>query len=166
MISVHKERFVNAIQWQDLTSNLHFKFLLVLKGVLMIYSCGNKQVVIPLSLQRRVEGLVQEHLDRALLSLDKNGGNTESGSEVDKKANSVNMDEQHDSLLDRSVMEKILQRKSIRMRNFQRSWQVCMFHMHHNSVFVLGNDRGNLPKPSAAFIALCLLFCNNFIVCS
>ncbi|KAF8660647.1 hypothetical protein HU200_057557 [Digitaria exilis] len=82
-----------------------------------------REVVIPLSLQRRVEGLVQEHLDRALLSLDRNGGNTESYSEVDKKADNVNMDEQHDSLLDRSVMEKILQRKSIRMRNFQRSWQ-------------------------------------------
>lgn len=81
-------------------------------------------MVIPLSLQRRVEGLVQEHLDRALLSLDKSGGNTESGSEVAGKANNVNLDEQHDSLLDRSVMEKILQRKSIRMRNFQRSWQV------------------------------------------
>ncbi|TKV91348.1 hypothetical protein SEVIR_9G090500v4 [Setaria viridis] len=82
-----------------------------------------REVVIPLSLQRRVEGLVQEHLDRALLSLDKSGGNTESGSEAAGKADNVNLDEQHDSLLDRSVMEKILQRKSIRMRNFQRSWQ-------------------------------------------
>ena len=84
----------------------------------------NKQVVIPLSLQRRVEGLVQEHLDLALLSLDKSGGNTGISSEVAEKADNVNLDEQHDSLLDRSVMEKILQRKSIRMRNFQRSWQV------------------------------------------
>nr|CAB3493239.1 unnamed protein product [Digitaria exilis] len=100
-----------------------------------------REVVIPLSLQLRVEGLVQEHLDRALLSLDRNGGNTESCSEVGKKADNVNMDEQHDSLLDRSVMEKILQRKSIRMRNFQRSWQACMFHMHNNSVFLLGSDR-------------------------
>ncbi|PAN45021.1 hypothetical protein PAHAL_9G088000 [Panicum hallii] len=82
-----------------------------------------REVVIPLSLQRRVEGLVQEHLDRSLLSLDKSGGNTRSGSEVAEKADNVNLDEQHDSLLDRSVMEKILQRKSIRMRNFQRSWQ-------------------------------------------
>ncbi|CAL4935943.1 unnamed protein product [Urochloa decumbens] len=82
-----------------------------------------REVVIPLSLQRRVEGLVQEHLDRTLLSLDKSGGNMESGSEVAKNPSNVNLDEQHDSLLDRSVMEKILQRKSIRMRNFQRSWQ-------------------------------------------
>jgi ATP-dependent RNA helicase DHX36 len=77
-------------------------------------------VVIPLSLQRRVEGLVQEHLDRALLP-DKCG--TGNGSEMAEKAENVNLDEQQDSLLDRSVMEKILQRKSIRMRNFQRSWQ-------------------------------------------
>lgn len=101
-------------------SYLHFN-LLVLKGCLLFTLCGNKQVVIPLSLQRRVEGLVQEHLDRALLPLDKCGGNLKSGSEM---AENANLDEQHDSLLDRSVMEKILQRKSIRMRNFQRSWQV------------------------------------------
>jgi len=82
-----------------------------------------REVVIPLSLQRRVEGLVQEHLDRALLSLDKSGGNTGSSSEVAEKSDNVSLDEQQDSLLDRSVMEKILQRKSIRMCNFQRSWQ-------------------------------------------
>uniref|UniRef100_A0A0E0KJ09 RNA helicase n=1 Tax=Oryza punctata TaxID=4537 RepID=A0A0E0KJ09_ORYPU len=79
-----------------------------------------REVVIPLSLQRRVEGLVQEHLDRALLP-DK--GIMGNGSEMAEKAENVNLDEQQDSLLDRSVMEKILQRKSIRMRNFQRSWQ-------------------------------------------
>uniref|UniRef100_A0A804M3X1 RNA helicase n=1 Tax=Zea mays TaxID=4577 RepID=A0A804M3X1_MAIZE len=79
-----------------------------------------REVVIPLGLQRRVEGLVQEHLDRAFLPLNKCGGNTKNGSDMTENAN---LDEQHDSLLDRSVMEKILQRKSIRMRNFQRSWQ-------------------------------------------
>lgn len=79
-----------------------------------------REVVIPLGLQRRVEGLVQEHLDRALLPLNKCGDNTKNGSDMTENAN---LDEQHDSLLDRSVMEKILQRKSIRMRNFQRSWQ-------------------------------------------
>ncbi|KAM3260266.1 hypothetical protein ACQJBY_051495 [Aegilops geniculata] len=81
--------------------------------------CGTT-VVIPLSLQRRVEGFVQEHLDRSLLPFDKDGGKTESGSE---KAEHVNLDEKQDPLLDESVMEKILQRKSLRMRNFQRSWQ-------------------------------------------
>uniref|UniRef100_A0A0D9VZ09 RNA helicase n=1 Tax=Leersia perrieri TaxID=77586 RepID=A0A0D9VZ09_9ORYZ len=82
-----------------------------------------REVVIPLSLQRRVEGLVQEHLDRALLPMDKGSGMMGNGSEMADKAENVKVDEQQDSLLDRSVMEKILQRKSIRMRNFQRSWQ-------------------------------------------
>lgn len=36
----------------------------------------------------------------------------------------INADEDQDSLLDASVMEKILQRKSVRMRNLQRAWQV------------------------------------------
>ncbi|EMS54496.1 putative ATP-dependent RNA helicase DHX36 [Triticum urartu] len=81
--------------------------------------CG-RTVVIPLSLQRRVEGFVQEHLDRSLLPFNKDGGKSESGSE---KAEHVNLDEKQDPLLDESVMEKILQRKSLRMRNFQRSWQ-------------------------------------------
>ncbi|KAJ1293604.1 hypothetical protein BS78_01G081200 [Paspalum vaginatum] len=82
-----------------------------------------REVVIPLSLQRRVEGLMQEHLDRALLPLDNCGNVTKGSCEMAEKTENVNLDEQHDSLLDRSVMEKILQRKSIRMRNFQRSWQ-------------------------------------------
>jgi ATP-dependent RNA helicase DHX36 len=80
-------------------------------------------VVIPLSLQRRVEGLVQEHLDRALLPLDKSNVMVDSSRDIAEKTDK-GLDEKPDSLLDRSVMEKILQRKSIRMRNFQRSWQV------------------------------------------
>lgn len=92
-----------------------------LSGLYVFSVHGNKQVVIPLSLQRRVEGFVQEHLDRSLLPFDKDDGKTESGSE---KAEHVNLDEKQDPLLDESVMEKILQRKSLRMRNFQRSWQV------------------------------------------
>jgi ATP-dependent RNA helicase DHX36 len=78
-------------------------------------------VVIPLSLQRRVEGLVQEHLDRALLPFDKDGRETESGSE---KTEPANLDERQDPLLDQSVMEKVLRMKSIRMCNFQRSWPI------------------------------------------
>ncbi|KAG8098149.1 hypothetical protein GUJ93_ZPchr0013g34835 [Zizania palustris] len=77
----------------------------------------------PAKLAEEVEGLVQEHLDRALLLMDKGDGRMGNGSEMAEKAENVNLDEQQDSLLDRSVMEKILQRKSIRMRNFQRSWQ-------------------------------------------
>ena len=81
------------------------------------------QVVIPLSLQRRVEGLLQEHLDRMQLSSGK-----VSGSFDDAKGNDefkdVDPEDNPDSFLDGSVMEKVLQRRSLRMRNMQRAWQV------------------------------------------
>lgn len=81
------------------------------------------QVVIPLSLQRRVEGLLQEHLDR--LQLSSTASTDISG---DKKTTDQvqddNNDENPDSFLDGSVMEKVLQRQSLRMRNMQRAWQV------------------------------------------
>lgn len=82
-----------------------------------------REVVIPLSLQRRVEGLLQEHLDRMQLSSER-----VSGTSVDTKATDqvedVNPDDDPDSFLDGSVMEKVLQRQSLRMRNMQRTWQV------------------------------------------
>lgn len=81
-----------------------------------------REVAIPLSLQRRVEGLLQEHCDRIRLSSGK-------ASEISKDAKSidevkdVNVDECEDSYLDGSMMEKVLQRRSLRMRNMQRAWQ-------------------------------------------
>lgn len=42
---------------------------------------------------------------------------------IDQKED-INADENQDPLLDASVMEKILQRKSSRMRNLQMAWQV------------------------------------------
>ncbi|KAL7204806.1 hypothetical protein ACSBR2_017839 [Camellia fascicularis] len=81
-----------------------------------------REVVIPLSLQRRVEGLLQEHLDRMQLSSER-----VSGTSVETKATDefedVNPDDDPDSFLDGSVMEKVLQRQSLRMRNMQRTWQ-------------------------------------------
>ncbi|XP_004301561.1 PREDICTED: probable ATP-dependent RNA helicase DHX36-like [Fragaria vesca subsp. vesca] len=77
-----------------------------------------REVVIPLGLQRRVEGLLQEHLDCLLLSSWKvpaNLGDSEYLDQVDK--------ENADSYLDGSVMEKVLQRRSLWMRNLQRAWQ-------------------------------------------
>ncbi|KZV54426.1 hypothetical protein F511_09741 [Dorcoceras hygrometricum] len=81
-----------------------------------------REVVIPLSLQRRVEGLLQEHLDRTLLNSEKADPNL---SELDTKhyVENANTDENADSFLDASVMEKVLQRQGLRMRNMQRSWQ-------------------------------------------
>jgi ATP-dependent RNA helicase DHX36 len=79
------------------------------------------QVVIPLSLQRRVEGLLQEHLDRTQLSAGKVGGNADDASI--NQIEDTSPDENPDSFLDRSVMERVLQRRSLRMRNMQRAWQ-------------------------------------------
>lgn len=78
-----------------------------------------REVVIPLSLQRRVEGLLQEHLDRTELV-----SSNHSDKFGDKfETEDIRTDENEDSLVDGSVMEKILQRKSSRMRNAQRAWQ-------------------------------------------
>uniref|UniRef100_R7W454 Helicase C-terminal domain-containing protein n=1 Tax=Aegilops tauschii TaxID=37682 RepID=R7W454_AEGTA len=120
------DQIANLAKRMGLYSELYGKVIVASKVPLPNYRPDlddkrpQREVVIPLSLQRRVEGFVQEHLDRSLLPFDKDGGKTESGSE---KAEQVNLDEKQDPLLDESVMEKILQRKSLRMRNFQRSWQ-------------------------------------------
>lgn len=81
--------------------------------------------MIPLSLQRRVEGLLQEHLDRTILNSEK-AGHTLDKMESSDKAENVDTAEHADSFLDDSVMEKVLQRRSLRMRNMQRAWQVCI----------------------------------------
>ncbi|KAK4835237.1 hypothetical protein QYF36_007185 [Acer negundo] len=79
-----------------------------------------REVAVPLSLQRRVEGLLQEHLDRTMLNSGKVSDNSDEKSigQVEDK----NLDEHPDSYLDGSVMEKVLQRRSLQMRNMQRAW--------------------------------------------
>ncbi|KAG2262588.1 hypothetical protein Bca52824_069667 [Brassica carinata] len=81
-----------------------------------------REVVLPLSLQRRVEGLLQEHLDRQQLNLGKANEN-ETDSQPPKQQTEELPDESSDAFLDGSVMEKVLQRRSMRMRNMQRVWQ-------------------------------------------
>ncbi|XP_024026285.1 DExH-box ATP-dependent RNA helicase DExH3 isoform X3 [Morus notabilis] len=81
-----------------------------------------REVVIPLGLQRRVEGLLQEHLDRAELSSGKVTNNMGDDKSIDQ-VECINLDDNADSFLDQSVMEKVLQRRSLRMRNMQRAWQ-------------------------------------------
>ena len=74
-------------------------------------------------MQRKIEGLLQEHLDRMhLISGEINSSASNIGaSELDDYVNTGKND---DSFLDRSVMEKILIRQSLRMQNMQRAWQV------------------------------------------
>ncbi|MBA0630033.1 hypothetical protein Godav_002168, partial [Gossypium davidsonii] len=81
-----------------------------------------REVVVPLGLQRRVEGLLQEYLDRLQLNSGKVGENSDIANSIDP-AEYVNPDENPDSFLDSSVMEKVLQRRSLRLRNMQRAWQ-------------------------------------------
>lgn len=81
-----------------------------------------REVAIPLSLQRRVEGLLQEHCDRIRLSSAKASEISNDAKSIDE-VKDVNTDEYENSYLDESVMEKVLQRRSLRMRNMQRAWQ-------------------------------------------
>ncbi|XP_019413693.1 PREDICTED: DExH-box ATP-dependent RNA helicase DExH3 [Lupinus angustifolius] len=81
-----------------------------------------REVVVPLSLQRRVEGLLQEYLDRLQLNSEKTTENVDDFKSINEVKN-VDMDENADSYVDGSVMEKVLQKKSLRMRNMQRAWQ-------------------------------------------
>ncbi|XP_062091649.1 DExH-box ATP-dependent RNA helicase DExH3 [Humulus lupulus] len=121
------EQISNLAKRMGLYSELYGKVVVASKVPLPNYRPDlddkrpQREVVIPLGLQRRVEGLLQEHLDRFELS----SGKVTNSLGDDKPINQVedvNLDENADSFLDRSVMEKVLQRKSLRMRNMQRTW--------------------------------------------
>ncbi|XP_028123844.1 DExH-box ATP-dependent RNA helicase DExH3-like [Camellia sinensis] len=128
-----KERLLQAIA-QNQVCELYGKVVVASKVPLPNYRPDlddkrpQREVVIPLSLQRRVEGLLQEHLDRMQLSSER-----VSGTSVDTKATDqvedVNPDDDPDSFLDGSVMEKVLQRQSLRMRNMQRTWQLLLINI-------------------------------------
>lgn len=74
----------------------------------------------PLSLQRGVEGLLQEHLDRIGLLSEKARDELVNERVVDHVDDKFS-EENQESLLDKSMMEKVLQRKSSCMRNLQRA---------------------------------------------
>ncbi|KAF9599180.1 hypothetical protein IFM89_035639 [Coptis chinensis] len=122
------EQISNLAKRMGLYSELYGKVVVASKVPLPNYRPDlddkrpQREVVLPLSLQRRVEGLVQEHLDRMQLTSGKINDNSGDSRVVDQ-IEDLNPDENPDSFLDRSVMEKVLQRQSSRMRNFQRSWQ-------------------------------------------
>lgn len=77
-------------------------------------------------MQRRVEGLLEEYLDRFQLTFGKSRGDMGADSSI-QNVEDVGPDENQEFFVDDLVMEKILQRKSSRMRNLQRSWQVHHF---------------------------------------
>ncbi|XP_020082069.1 DExH-box ATP-dependent RNA helicase DExH5, mitochondrial-like [Ananas comosus] len=122
------EQISNLARRMGLYSELYGKVVVASKVPLPNYRPDlddkrpQREVVIPLSLQRRVEGLVQEHLDRMMLTSDKVGDNSQHNA-VAENTEDIKMDDNQESLIDGSVMEKILERKSWRLRNLQRAWQ-------------------------------------------
>lgn len=69
--------------------------------------------------------MLQEHLDRTILNYEKAGDSWDK-TEYNDQAETVDTAENTNSFIDDSVMEKVLQRRSLRMRNMQRAWQVCI----------------------------------------
>ncbi|KAL5176718.1 DExH-box ATP-dependent RNA helicase DExH3 [Glycine soja] len=122
------EQIANLAKRMGLYSELFGKVVVASKVPLPNYRPDlddkrpQREVVIPLSLQRRVEGLLQEYLDRLQLNSAKT---TDSLDDVNStnQVKDINMDENADSFVDESVMEKVLQKRSLRMRNMQRAWQ-------------------------------------------
>ncbi|XP_019259324.1 PREDICTED: DExH-box ATP-dependent RNA helicase DExH3 isoform X3 [Nicotiana attenuata] len=122
------EQICNLAKRMGLYSEIYGKVVVVSKVPLPNYRPDlddkrpQREVVIPLSLQRRVEGLLQEHIDRTQLISGK-AENILDGTNSSDMVEDANLDENPDSFLDGSVMEKVLQRRSLRMRNMQRAWQ-------------------------------------------
>ncbi|XP_043700899.1 DExH-box ATP-dependent RNA helicase DExH3 [Telopea speciosissima] len=122
------EQISNLARRMGLYSQLYGKVVVASKVPLPNYRPDlddkrpQREVVIPLSLQRRVEGLFQEHLDRIKLNSGKVSDNSVDAKVIDQ-IEDVNQDDNLDALLDGSLMEKVLQRRSWRMRNMQRAWQ-------------------------------------------
>jgi len=67
---------------------------------------------------------VQEYLDRLQLNSAKTTDSLDNVNSTNQ-IRDIDMDENANSFVDESVMEKVLQKRSLRMRNMQRSWQVC-----------------------------------------
>ncbi|KAK4593565.1 hypothetical protein RGQ29_017612 [Quercus rubra] len=122
------EQISNLAKRMGLYSELYGKVVVASKVPLPNYRPDlddkrpQREVVIPLSLQRRVEGLLQEHLDRVMLNSGKQNDGSDDAKPIDQ-VKDVNLDENTDSFVDGSVMEKVLQRRSLRMRNMQRTWR-------------------------------------------
>lgn len=72
--------------------------------------------------------MLQEYLDRLQLKSDKTTDHPDDVKST-KQVKDIYIDENADSYVDESVMEKVLQKRSLRMRNMQRAWQVFSFFM-------------------------------------
>lgn len=79
---------------------------------------------------------MQEYLDRLQLNSEKTTDCLDSVNSTNQ-VKDIEMNENANSFVDESVMEKVLQKRSLRMRNMQRSWQVCFF-LFDFLIFVVG----------------------------
>nr|KYP51609.1 putative ATP-dependent RNA helicase DHX36 [Cajanus cajan] len=122
------EQIANLAKRMGLYSELFGKVVVASKVPLPNYRPDlddkrpQRELVIPLSLQRRVEGLLQEYLDRLQLNSAKTADSVDDVNSTNQ-VKDIEMDESADSFVDESVMEKVLQKRSLRMRNMQRAWQ-------------------------------------------
>lgn len=67
--------------------------------------------------------MLQEYLDRLQLNSEKTTDYLDSMKSTNQ-VKDIDLDGNADSLVDESVMEKVLQKRSLRMRNMQRAWKV------------------------------------------
>ena len=69
--------------------------------------------------------MLQEYLDRLQLKSEKTTDHLDDVKSTNQ-VKDIYIDENADAFVDDSVMEKVLQKRSLRMRNMQRAWQVFM----------------------------------------
>lgn len=67
--------------------------------------------------------MLQEYLDRLQLNSEKTTDYLDSMKSTNQ-VKDIDLEGNADSLVDESVMEKVLQKRSLRMRNMQRAWKV------------------------------------------
>lgn len=79
---------------------------------------------------------MQEYLDRIQLNSEKRSDCLDSFNSTNQ-VKDIDMNENASSFVEESVMEKVLQKRSLRMRNMQRSCQVCFF-LFDFLIFVVG----------------------------
>lgn len=88
------------------------------------YRRPQREVVIPLGVQKQVGSLLQQHLDKKRMNgnLSLNGGI--SGAGVNDTFNDNGLFEENERKMpDSTVLENILKRRSLHIRNMQRAWQ-------------------------------------------
>lgn len=96
--------------------------------------------------------MLQEYLDRLQLDSAKTSASLDDGNSTNQ-VKEIDINENDDSFVDESVMEKVLQKRSLRMRNMQRAWQVLFDFLNFPVRFCLVSHMHEL----VTIKSLCLL---------